>query len=87
MEDRMVELIERRQTELIEQLAEEVEGEVYNAYSGRFMYGKQCLGVTVPDLKKALMAVGRLGLPEPRIDQIGLEYILYWPEVPSTARR
>lgn len=47
-------------------------------YSGRNMYGRECVACSVPrgsDME---------GLPKAGavVDQLGLDYIVYWPDVP-----
>lgn len=63
---------------ILEELAAEVDGAV-RSYSGRFMYGARCWGVTVPNLAEGIHVAGRLGLPAPQTDNMGMDYILYWP--------
>jgi hypothetical protein len=59
--------------ELIEKLNEM--GLQPRAYSGRFMYGKYCVGVDVS-------APGDYEWPAGwRMDNIGLDFIIYWPHV------
>lgn len=65
------------------------------AYSGRGMYGKECLAVTVSDVSAmwtmAMMLQEDLiededldftGPFPPRYDSMGLGVILYWPSIP-----
>lgn len=49
------------------------------SYSGRGMYGKQCLGVDLPKIAH-LVKLG--GVPLPTTDSMGLGIIAYWPNVP-----
>lgn len=56
------------------------------SYSGRGMYGKECVSVhdgSIWDIAKDLFSEGEDGafnsLPEPRQDQLGLGVVLYWP--------
>lgn len=65
----------------IEELVKETSGKLYNGYSGRGMFGKKCVGVTVSDLTNALMVAGKLGLPKPNWDNMGLQMIIYWPSI------
>lgn len=66
---------------LVEEVAEEVGGSVRYDYSGRSMYGKECVGIVVgyPDEVSRLAA--DKGLPHPQLDNMGLDYILYWPSI------
>lgn len=65
------------------------------SYSGRFMYGKECLAVTVDrgfnDHQLIALAVSQPGvdvkaitdaLQDTRQDSMGLGTVLYWPNVP-----
>lgn len=71
------------------------------SYSGRSMYGKECLAITVEDITKAIWEIAyALGsenalaedhheeIPQPkgiRWDSMGLQYVIYWPNVPYTS--
>lgn len=48
------------------------------SYSGRFMYGKDCLGVDLPDAS-CLVELG--GCPKPTLDSMGRGIIAYWPSI------
>tara|TARA_B110001454_G_scaffold96476_1_gene91348 strand:- start:32 stop:289 length:258 start_codon:yes stop_codon:yes gene_type:complete len=71
--------------EAIENAAASVNGRIYADYSGRGMFGDNCIGVVLKDesdlfrfsayLDDAL--VERLGSPE--LDALGLAVIAYWP--------
>ena len=43
-------------------------------YSGRGMYGRQCLGITVDQPNTVIAEIGMRGL---KIDNMGLSYIVY----------
>lgn len=57
------------------------------SYSGRAMYGRTCLGVTVPEPMKAVLDIAAQGVkvPPPRQDNMGLDYVIYWPNIPWSA--
>lgn len=67
--------------ETIEEIAERVCGEVYRGYSGRGMFGKKCLGVVCGDATAAIEEAGSLGLRGSRMDNMGRQYIVYWPHL------
>lgn len=67
--------------EIIEQVAREVEGNLYEGYSGRNMFGARCLGITCRSPIAAIEAAAALGLRGARQDNLGLSYIVYWPKV------
>ena len=67
-------------------------GYVCRPYSGRGMYGKSCLGITMKrgemtefDLGVLLGTrqeeYGSLSLSTPRTDNMGLDMIAYWPYI------
>ena len=58
------------------------------SYSGRGMYGKQCVSVSGDNVSAWEVARALwynnfeeddLDVPEPRSDSLGLEIVLYWP--------
>jgi hypothetical protein len=59
------------------------------SYSGRGMYGRQCLGITFDSMKDAFdfaLCVGEendlsLALSRPTFDDMGLGIVVYWPRV------
>lgn len=75
------EVSEDPQVESIKDLARDVSGEVYEGYSGRGMYGDRCWGIAVHDPDEIKMRVREYGLPKPSVDNLGLDYIVYWPSV------
>lgn len=68
----------------IKQLAQDDEDIRYREYSGRGMYGKECVGVRT-DYPNATLAdiVEETGYADlirsHRVDSMGLSYILYFP--------
>jgi hypothetical protein len=70
-------------------LAWDIGGEVYENYSGRGMYGKTCMGITVDHLCKALFNLGRESenydfakeLERLEVDNLGRSYIIYFPRI------
>lgn len=63
------------------------DAEMYS-YSGRGMFGKQCLGINFNGMSDAfrfalLIEDDRLAivLSEPRFDNMGLGIVIYWPNV------
>jgi len=60
-----------------------------DSYSGRGMYGRQCLGITFDSMSDAFrfaLTVGgdndlSLALSSPRFDSMGLGIVVYWPSV------
>jgi hypothetical protein len=76
----------------IEMAAEYSEG-VMHSYSGRFMYGRRCLGVEVTNPVRFALLVGTFSAqaPDPEVpiaaangvhwDQMGKDFIVYWPDL------
>lgn len=51
-------------------------------YSGRNMFGKQCIGFIVPHKEaNELKAIAfTLGIKNPKVDNMGRDYIVYFPD-------
>lgn len=72
-----------------ENLADEIDGQTYENYSGRGMYGKTCMGITVENLEKALFKLGReyenyefsKELYRFETDNLGRSFIIYFPRL------
>lgn len=45
------------------------------SYSGRFMFGKECVGVSIDNFGDYVLPRGY------KTDTLGLGYIVYWPRV------
>lgn len=67
--------------DVIESVAGAVGGEVYEGYSGRGMFGRQCYGIVCSYAMKAIEEAEAQGLRGARIDSMGLHSIVYWPSV------
>jgi len=57
--------------------------EVTTDYSGRAMYGAQCFSVEGPmyELDEGKPILMELMGDEPRIDNMGMDYVYYWPNL------
>jgi hypothetical protein len=66
----------------VKRLALDLGGDVYRRYSGRGMYGAKCLGIVCgcPDTARK-SARRRKALGEPCVDNMGRDYIVYWPSL------
>lgn len=55
------------------------------AYSGRFMYGQQCVAVSVDTLAQAETLVQSHGVPLKgcKTDALGNGRVIYWPDMPA----
>lgn len=67
----------------VRNLAANIEARIYEAYSGRGMMGKTCLGIVCDDPADVLEAFREYDLPRPNRDNMGRQYICYWPDIPS----
>jgi hypothetical protein len=73
-----------KQTNTTQDLIDALENSGYEwrAYSGRGMYGAQCVGVIVED-DSILWQMARdlidIEIAAPRTDSMGRDIILYWP--------
>jgi len=67
---------------IIEEISEEVGGEVRYDYSGRGMFGRQCMGIVTGNPQLVIdLAKKHRKLKQYCQDNMGLEYIIYWPYV------
>ena len=76
------EIVEKDQSAVIA-TAREIGGRVRFAYSGRYMYGRECMGIVHDDVNETIEAGARHGLRAARADNMGLSFIIYWPNVPA----
>ena len=65
----------------VKELAHDLGIKVYEGYSGRGMFGRQCIGVVVDDPDYIKRVVDDYDLPIPVTDNLGLSYICYWPKI------
>ena len=65
--------------EVMEEIAEEVGGELRDNYSGRGMYGKTCYGIDCDNYTTCLEVAGSKGVRGARVDNMGKGWIVYWP--------
>lgn len=66
--------------EKIEGIAEEL-GTETRSYSGRGMFGKECVGITVFDPYQVVYLARDFDLGIPEVDNMGRDYIVYWPHI------
>ena len=69
----------------VRDLADAIGAEVYNGYSGRGMFGKQCLGISCDDAHDVISSYKEFGLPRPSVDNLGRGWIVYWPTIPAVS--
>ncbi len=73
------------QVEALHNAADTVDGEIVTGYSGRGMFGDECVGVVLQDEGDLFTFARQLDdelaelLGNPRWDSMGLREIAYWP--------
>lgn len=67
----------------LRELAEDSGGRFYPDYSGRFMFGKTCVGIVTSDPQRVEEEAVMMGIRGARRDDMGLKTIVYWPNIPS----
>lgn len=68
--------------EILYEVADIIGGEMYERYSGRGMYGEQCYGIVCDDPISCVENAAENGIKGAVYDQMGLQYIVYWPNIP-----
>ena len=66
--------------DVLDSICEEIDAYVKDDYSGRGMFGRQCLAVSVPEFIPFLERAAKNGLTGAKIDNLGLGYVIYWPK-------
>jgi hypothetical protein len=67
--------------EKLEEIADEIGGDVRSDYSGRGMFGRTCYGITCNDPNECLEVAGSKRIRGGKIDNMGKRYIVYWPDI------
>ena len=67
--------------DIIRDIAYDLDGEVRERYSGRFMYGAHCMGIVHSSATAVIEAAAARGLTGAVTDNMGLDMIVYWPHV------
>lgn len=71
----------QEQVKLLKEVAEIVDGKYVDDYSGRGMFGRKCAGIICKDAVECVAVAGGRGFHKAHIDNMGLDYIVYWPHV------
>ena len=69
------------QIEILNEVADIVGGEIYKGYSGRGMYGTRCYGIECDEPIPCIEQAATQGITGANYDQMGLQYIVYWPSI------
>ncbi len=80
-------LTTEQKIEIIREVAAEIGGKVRENYSGRGMFGKICFGIIYRDVQTIIEEAAERGLKGASQDNMGLDYIVYWPSVSKDSAR
>lgn len=69
------------QIEALNEVADIIGGEIRDDYSGRGMYGRHCYGIDCDDPVSCIEQAATQGITGANYDQMGLQYIVYWPRI------
>ena len=69
------------QIRIIEEVSATIGGTLYEDYSGRGMFGATCLGIVCADPQAAIEEAAARGLRGSSHDNMGKDFIVYWPAV------
>ncbi len=69
------------QIEALNEVADEIGGEIRDDYSGRGMFGRNCYGIECDDPIPCIENAAMQGISGANYDQMGLQYIVYWPRI------
>lgn len=68
---------------ILKDVADEVDGKFCDDYSGRWMFGKTCVGIICDNAYSCIEAAAAQGIRGARTDNMGRSYIVYWPSIKS----
>ncbi len=69
---------------VLDEVANEVDGRVTMTYSGRGMFGATCVGIICNNANDCIETAATFGLRKAHIDNMGLNWIVYWPHLKTT---
>lgn len=69
------------QKEILKEIANEVDGTIYEEYSGRGMYGKTCIGIVCNNAIDCIESAAAKGITGAKTDNMGKSMIVYWPHI------
>lgn len=67
----------------LELVAVDCEASIYENYSGRAMYGKNCIGISYQgyDYTEVIEFAIENGIKGAKVDSLGKGHIIYWPAI------
>jgi hypothetical protein len=74
-------MTKEQKIEIVESTAEAIGGKVRPTYSGRGMFGATCYGIVHDDANEVIEEASSRGLRNAVTDNMGLQYIVYWPHI------
>ncbi len=72
--------------QILQEIADAVGGTVSDNYSGRGMFGKECCGIVCSNPNECIEEAASRGVKKARTDNMGKDYIVYWPEINLSSR-
>lgn len=66
---------------ILKELADDVGGRLCSDYSGRGMFGRECVGIVTDSPMHVIEKAAARGVRGFRTDNMGLDTIVYWPSV------
>ena len=57
------------------------EANVREQYSGRGMYGKNCVGIVTSNPVEVIELAAQVGITGAKMDSMGMDTIVYWPKI------
>jgi len=71
-----------KQIQILREIADEVEGEFRESYSGRGMFGSECCAVTSKGSSMEIIELAaERGIKGARFDNMGKGVVVYWPKI------
>lgn len=67
--------------EILHEVADEIGGDLWDNYSGRYMYGLKCYGIVCDEPVRCIEHAAVHGITGASYDNMGLQYIVYWPRI------
>ncbi len=65
----------------LQAIANYINGNIYEEYSGRNMFGSKCYGIICPNYIKCIEYASEFGIKGAKWDNLGKDYIVYWPHL------
>jgi hypothetical protein len=73
----------QEQVDVVMKIGSKPGREIEDMYSGRFMYGATCYGIITSNPDNVAREAHLAGLKGEKYDNMGLQFIVYWPHIPG----